>query len=213
MSFPHPLLFISFPSHSVVSVNLYKPARIADLFSFFSFSIPAGTAVSLSGLTTPSSGTYNVTLDEYLYPILSARASFTAASPVVLFYVADLDPTVPHSLEIVNAGVDGGANDLTADLILLAGGINVTMTGIATTTRWAFVSLPLPPLLLLAAFLTDALCTAHRQVLAIFHMELLRLSLSVSRSVSYLCSLSSSPCLIAGEEGRGGKRASWSTHE
>ncbi|KAH9935776.1 uncharacterized protein B0H18DRAFT_977253 [Fomitopsis serialis] len=93
-----------------------------------------GTAVSLSGLTTPSSGTYNVTLDDRLYPTLSARASFTAASPVVLFYVADLDPAVPHSLEIVNAGADGGGNDLTADLVVLAGGINVTMAGNTTTT-------------------------------------------------------------------------------
>ncbi|KZT71800.1 hypothetical protein DAEQUDRAFT_706567 [Daedalea quercina L-15889] len=91
-----------------------------------------GTAVSLSGLTSPSSGTYNVTLDDYLYPTLSARASFTAASPVVLFYVADLDPKVPHSLEVVNAGADGGGNDLTADLIVLAGGINVTMAGNTT---------------------------------------------------------------------------------
>ena len=99
------------------------------------FSVPAGSAVSLSGLTTPSSGTYNITLDDYLYPTLSARASFTAASPVVLFYVADLDPAVPHSLEIVNAGVDGGGNDLTADLIVLAGGINVTMAGNVTSTR------------------------------------------------------------------------------
>ncbi|KAH9839208.1 uncharacterized protein C8Q71DRAFT_703803 [Rhodofomes roseus] len=98
----------------------------------FLFSIPAGTALSLSGLTSPSSGTYNVTLDDHLYPTLSARASFTAASPVVLFYIADLDPAIPHSLEIVNAGADGGGNDLTADLVILAGGMNVTMAGNTT---------------------------------------------------------------------------------
>ncbi|TFY69899.1 hypothetical protein EVJ58_g135 [Rhodofomes roseus] len=91
-----------------------------------------GTALSLSGLTSPSSGTYNVTLDDHLYPTLSARSSFTAASPVVLFYIADLDPAIPHSLEIVNAGADGGGNDLTADLVILAGGMNVTMAGNTT---------------------------------------------------------------------------------
>lgn len=83
-----------------------------------------GTAVTLAGLTTPSSGRYNITLDNTSYSTLSARSSFTASTPTILFYASDLDPEAMHSLEITNAGPAVGEE--TSYLVVLAGGVNVT---------------------------------------------------------------------------------------
>lgn len=83
-----------------------------------------GTAVTLAGLTTPSSGRYNITLDNTSYSTLSARSSFTASAPTILFYASDLDPEAMHSLEITNAGPAVGEE--TSYLVVLAGGVNVT---------------------------------------------------------------------------------------
>ncbi|KAI0949030.1 hypothetical protein AcW1_008745 [Taiwanofungus camphoratus] len=84
-----------------------------------------GTAVTIAGLTAPSSGNYNITLDDSAPEPFSARASFTSTSPTLLFFAAGLDPNVTHTLEIVNAGSDGsaGAGML---LVVLVGGVNVT---------------------------------------------------------------------------------------
>ncbi|KAH9948930.1 hypothetical protein B0H21DRAFT_689167 [Amylocystis lapponica] len=81
------------------------------------------TAVTLSGLTTPSSGLYNVSLDGEPFVTRSARSSFTATVPTVLYYASGLDST-PHMLEVVNAGAKGG--DEGSLLAVLAGGANVT---------------------------------------------------------------------------------------
>ncbi|KAI0688174.1 hypothetical protein BC835DRAFT_1373741 [Cytidiella melzeri] len=86
---------------------------------------PAGSAVVLSGLTTPLSGSYNISLDNAPPTTFSARSSFNASSPTVLFYTSGLDPSVVHQLKVVNIGAsteDGGS-------LLLFGTVNVTTTG------------------------------------------------------------------------------------
>ena len=80
--------------------------------------------MTLSGLTTPSSGLYNVSLDGAPYTTLRARASFTDNAPTLLYYAAGLDATLLHSVEIVNAGAD--ATHSGTLLAVLAGGANVT---------------------------------------------------------------------------------------
>ncbi|OBZ70850.1 hypothetical protein A0H81_09220 [Grifola frondosa] len=51
-----------------------------------------GTAIALSGLTTPSSGAYNITLDGAPPLTMSARASFTASAPTLLYFTAGSIP-------------------------------------------------------------------------------------------------------------------------
>ncbi|GBE80613.1 hypothetical protein SCP_0303280 [Sparassis crispa] len=102
------------------STNVGDSARV--IFS--------GTAVTLSGLTTPSSGSYNITLDN-ITSTFSARASFTASSPTLLFFASDLDPTATHVLDIANAGPITETDSGTL-LVVLAGGANVTMSAPAS---------------------------------------------------------------------------------
>ncbi|CCL98691.1 uncharacterized protein FIBRA_00694 [Fibroporia radiculosa] len=102
-------------------------------------------AVTLAGLTTPSSGTYNITLDDTLYPALSARASFTSSSPTILFYASGLDPTVIHSLEIMNAGPAQGSVDEGKYLVVLVGGVNVTRPEFSPETPTPSTSTSLSP--------------------------------------------------------------------
>ncbi|KAI0358548.1 hypothetical protein OH77DRAFT_1397027 [Trametes cingulata] len=83
-----------------------------------------GSAVGLTGLTTPLSGAYNVSLDKEEPVTLSARASWTASSPTLLFFRTGLDPSVMHTIEVVNAGPFGAGDDAGSLLVLAA--VNVT---------------------------------------------------------------------------------------
>ncbi|KAL7281543.1 hypothetical protein ACG7TL_004860 [Trametes sanguinea] len=83
-----------------------------------------GSAVGLTGLTTPASGAYNVTLDSEDPITLSARASFTASSPTLLYFRTGLDPSAMHVIEVVNAGPSGAGDDAGSLLVLAA--VNVT---------------------------------------------------------------------------------------
>ncbi|KAI0823615.1 hypothetical protein BC628DRAFT_1324565 [Trametes gibbosa] len=84
----------------------------------------AGSAVGLTGLTTPASGAYNVSFDNEGPLTFSSRASFTASAPTLLFFRTGLDPSVMHTLEIVNAGPSGAGDDAGSLLVLAA--VNVT---------------------------------------------------------------------------------------
>ncbi|OJT15425.1 hypothetical protein TRAPUB_8013 [Trametes pubescens] len=83
-----------------------------------------GSAVGLTGLTTPASGAYTVSLDSEDPVTLSSRASFTASAPTLLFFRTGLDPTVMHTLEVVNAG-PAAAGDNAGSMLVLAA-VNVT---------------------------------------------------------------------------------------
>lgn len=80
----------------------------------------AGTAVTLSGLTTPSSGSYNITLDNEPTIKLSARSSSNAST--LLFFRTGLDPEVPHQLNIINVGATADGEGT----LLIVGSVNVT---------------------------------------------------------------------------------------
>jgi hypothetical protein len=83
-----------------------------------------GTAVIWSGLTTPLSGSYNISLDNAPPTTFSARSSFNASSPTALFYATGLDPSIVHRLEVINIGASG---DDRGSLLIL-GPVNVTTT-------------------------------------------------------------------------------------
>ncbi|KAJ8494992.1 hypothetical protein ONZ51_g1991 [Trametes cubensis] len=86
-----------------------------------------GSAVGLTGLTTPASGAYNVSLDSEEPVTFSARASFTSSSPTLLYLRTGLDPSVMHLLEVVNAGPPSAAGqDTDAGSLLVLSAINVT---------------------------------------------------------------------------------------
>ncbi|KAI0074664.1 hypothetical protein K474DRAFT_1699576 [Panus rudis PR-1116 ss-1] len=69
-----------------------------------------GTAISLSGLVSPSTGTYNISLDNE-DPISILGESPYLSAPTVLYYRTGLDPSVMHKLGIANAGSPGGGVD------------------------------------------------------------------------------------------------------
>jgi hypothetical protein len=78
--------------------------------------------VLLTGLTTPLSGSYNISFDNGPSETLSARSSFNLSSSTVLFFRTGLDPDVEHRLDIVNAGsYTNGEGSL-----LIVGSVNVT---------------------------------------------------------------------------------------
>ncbi|KAI0745858.1 hypothetical protein C8Q76DRAFT_607014 [Earliella scabrosa] len=83
-----------------------------------------GSAVGLTGLTTPASGAYTVSLDAEGPLTFSARASFTSNEPTLLFFRTGLDPAVMHTLEVVNAGSSAAGDD--AGSLLIVGAVNVT---------------------------------------------------------------------------------------
>ena len=85
---------------------------------------PSGSAVGLTGLTTPDSGAYNVTLDSEEPVTLTGRASFTSSEPTLLFFRTGLDPSVMHSIEVVNAGPSSAEQGAGSRLVL--GAVNVT---------------------------------------------------------------------------------------
>lgn len=81
----------------------------------------------LSGLTTPSSGSYNVTLDSSSQESFDARAPFTSSEPTILFYRTGLDSSVLHVLEIVNVGnMDEAEQSNDQGTLLVVGPVNVT---------------------------------------------------------------------------------------
>ena len=88
--------------------------------------LAAGTAVTLSGLTTPHSGSYNITLDDAPPKTFSARSSFNASFPTLLFHGTGLDPDVVHQLNIVNVGSSGASDGS----LLIVGSVNVTTTAV-----------------------------------------------------------------------------------
>ncbi|KAI0675399.1 hypothetical protein C8Q78DRAFT_1114225 [Trametes maxima] len=83
-----------------------------------------GSAVGLTGLTTPASGAYNVSLDDEEPVTLSARASFTASAPTLLYFRTGLDPSIMHHIEVVNAGPSDAGDD--AGSLLVFAAVNVT---------------------------------------------------------------------------------------
>ncbi|KAI0744069.1 hypothetical protein C8Q80DRAFT_877003 [Daedaleopsis nitida] len=83
-----------------------------------------GSAVGLTGLTTPASGTYSVSLDQEQPLVFSARSSFTASSPTLLFFRSGLDPSVMHTLKVVNTGASRAGEG--AGSLLVLGAVNVT---------------------------------------------------------------------------------------
>ena len=78
--------------------------------------------MTLAGLTTPHSGSYNISLDNEQQETLSARSSFNLTSPTILFYKTGLDPDVVHQLNVVNAGPSSGGQGS----LLILGSVNVT---------------------------------------------------------------------------------------
>ena len=78
--------------------------------------------MTLAGLTTPHSGSYNISLDNGPPETYSALSSFNLSSPTVLFFRTGLDPAVVHQLDIVNAGA---AADGEGSLLALSS-VNVT---------------------------------------------------------------------------------------
>ncbi|EKM54681.1 uncharacterized protein PHACADRAFT_210467 [Phanerochaete carnosa HHB-10118-sp] len=81
-----------------------------------------GTSVTLAGLTTPLSGSYNISLDNGAPETFSARSSFNLSSPTLLFFRTGLNAGVVHQLDIVNAGASAGAQGS----LLIIGSVNVT---------------------------------------------------------------------------------------
>ncbi|KAK7692350.1 hypothetical protein QCA50_003975 [Cerrena zonata] len=79
-----------------------------------------GTAITISGLTTSLSGSYNISLDGEIPVTLSAQSSINSSTPTVLYFRTGLDPSVMHKLGIVNIGDDASAN------FLAVGSVNVT---------------------------------------------------------------------------------------
>ena len=80
----------------------------------------------MSGLTTPLSGSYNISLDGIRPPTtFSAHSSFNNSSPTVLFYATGLDPALVHELRVVNIGPTADSEDS----LLILGPVNVTTTG------------------------------------------------------------------------------------
>ncbi|KAF8893569.1 hypothetical protein BD779DRAFT_1760037, partial [Infundibulicybe gibba] len=70
-----------------------------------------GTSITLHGLTSPDSGTYNVTLDNQT-TTFSATSSFRLDDSL-LFLATGLDPQFMHQIYVVNAG--GGSLSLRTD--------------------------------------------------------------------------------------------------
>ena len=79
----------------------------------------AGTAITISGLTTPQSGSYNVSLDKEPPVTVTFSAPPDFSSPTTLYSRTGLDPSVMHKLELSNAG-DALSN------FLAVGSVNVT---------------------------------------------------------------------------------------
>lgn len=80
--------------------------------------------MGLTGLTTPDSGGFNVSLDSRDPVNLSGRASFTSSEPTLLFFRTGLDPSVMHTIEVINAGPTGAGDG--AGSLLVLGAVNVT---------------------------------------------------------------------------------------
>ena len=79
--------------------------------------------MTLAGLTTPLSGAYNISLDGSPPELFSARSPFNLSAPTLLFVRTGLDPSVPHTLDIVNAGPESA--DISGSLLVI-GSVNVT---------------------------------------------------------------------------------------
>ena len=86
--------------------------------------------MTLAGLTTPNSGSYNISLDSGPPETYSALSSFNLSSPTVLFFRTGLDPAVVHQLDIVNAGA-------AADGVLI-----VVIIGVGVLARAAVIAGP-----------------------------------------------------------------------
>ncbi|KAI1795592.1 hypothetical protein LXA43DRAFT_970492 [Ganoderma leucocontextum] len=91
-----------------------------------------GSAVGLTGLTTPNSGGFNVSLDSGDPVNVSGRASFTSSEPTLLFFRTGLDPSVMHAIEVINAGPTGAGDG--AGSLLVLGAANVTTIQPAAAT-------------------------------------------------------------------------------
>lgn len=79
--------------------------------------LSTGTGLTLTGLTSPDSGTFTVILDNVTTHNLSAQSSF-ALPNTLLFFAGGLSEDSTHTLEVVNR--DGST------LAIDAGGFNIT---------------------------------------------------------------------------------------
>ncbi|KAG6849640.1 hypothetical protein H0H93_006644 [Arthromyces matolae] len=80
-----------------------------------------GGPLLITGATSPSAGTYAITLDNVTSTFTGQSSSTN--TDVVLFYATDLDPTITHDVQIKNE--DGG------NLSLKVAGFQVFSTGLA----------------------------------------------------------------------------------
>ncbi len=71
-------------------------------------------------MTTPLSGSYNISLDNEPPSTLSARSTFNDST--LLFYQTGLDPNILHQLDILNLGALGDEQGA----FLVVGSVNVT---------------------------------------------------------------------------------------
>ncbi|KAL4251440.1 hypothetical protein ABKN59_005708 [Abortiporus biennis] len=82
------------------SIPFHMSTNIGDS-SHFVFN---GTAITISGLSTTLSGSYNISVDDETPLTFSARSSFNASAPTVLYYRTGLDPNRDHVVDVVNVG-------------------------------------------------------------------------------------------------------------
>lgn len=87
------------------------------------FSLVVGSAVTIYGLTSSSSGSFTVTLDNFT-TTLSALSSYNN-SDTLLFYATDLSQDMSHHIAITNQE--------NRTLALRVGGVNITSFGNNTT--------------------------------------------------------------------------------
>ncbi|KAH8107876.1 hypothetical protein BXZ70DRAFT_18996 [Cristinia sonorae] len=95
-----------------------------------------GTAISISGLVTTVSGSYNVSIDQESPLTLSAKSFLNSSSPTVLFFRTGLDPSAVHHLTVVNAGAMSDVN---------AGSLLALASAQITTVESSGVSPSSPP--------------------------------------------------------------------
>lgn len=67
----------------------------------------SGASILVTGVTSPSSGTYTVTLDGSIVATLAARREVVSHG-TTLYFATNLDTTIPHTLVLTATAEDGG---------------------------------------------------------------------------------------------------------
>jgi len=73
----------------------------------------SGASILVTGVTSPSSGTYTVTLDGSVVATLAARREVVSHG-TTLYFATNLDTTIPHTL-VLTATAEGGGVGLVID--------------------------------------------------------------------------------------------------